>query len=370
MQLLFGGDNPLLGGPGYIDPMSIIAIFAAVFGITMVVRGPAAVAHAREASVHRRRRTARPVRRCAGPPRRAPARRSRWSPRSSRSRSSELVVVRQLGVGVAIAILLDALIVRPVLLPAAVEVLGRRGWWPTSRRRAGTAPGAPAEPEPAGARARDPPDRGSAGMSAPATTTGTAAAAPNGAVPGGATSGSTASSSGPARPPARSARLDQEAVDRIVWAMVVAGLEHAVELAELAMEETGFGVLEDKVVKNYIATEFLYDYLKDKRSVGVIDEDPSAGSTTSPSRSASCSRCCRSPTRPRRRCSSRSSRPRRATRSSSAPPRARRAARARAIELLQEAGERGGPAARRAAGRSPTRRSRSRSTSSTTPAST
>ena len=55
--------------------------------------------------------------------------------------------------------------------------------------------------------------------------------------------------------------------------MVVAGLEAAVDLAELALEETGFGVLEDKVVKNYIATEFLYDYLQDKRSVGVIDED-------------------------------------------------------------------------------------------------
>ncbi|QEC47545.1 bifunctional acetaldehyde-CoA/alcohol dehydrogenase [Baekduia soli] len=72
-------------------------------------------------------------------------------------------------------------------------------------------------------------------------------------------------------------RLDQEAVDRIVWAMVVAGLEHAIELAELAMEETGFGVFEDKVVKNYIATEFLYDYLKDKRSVGVIDTDVERG---------------------------------------------------------------------------------------------
>ncbi|MFN8160693.1 MAG: bifunctional acetaldehyde-CoA/alcohol dehydrogenase [Solirubrobacterales bacterium] len=72
-------------------------------------------------------------------------------------------------------------------------------------------------------------------------------------------------------------RLDQEAVDRIVWAMVVAGLESAVELAELAMQETGFGVLEDKVVKNYIATEFLYDYLRDKRSVGVIEEDPKNG---------------------------------------------------------------------------------------------
>jgi acetaldehyde dehydrogenase / alcohol dehydrogenase len=67
--------------------------------------------------------------------------------------------------------------------------------------------------------------------------------------------------------------LDQQAVDRIVWEMVVAGLESAVELAQLAIEETGFGVLEDKVVKNYIATEFLYDYLKDKKSVGVIEED-------------------------------------------------------------------------------------------------
>jgi acetaldehyde dehydrogenase/alcohol dehydrogenase len=43
---------------------------------------------------------------------------------------------------------------------------------------------------------------------------------------------------------------DQESVDRIVRAMVVAGLEHAVELARLAMEETHFGVFEDKVVKN------------------------------------------------------------------------------------------------------------------------
>jgi acetaldehyde dehydrogenase/alcohol dehydrogenase len=68
-------------------------------------------------------------------------------------------------------------------------------------------------------------------------------------------------------------KLDQEAVDRIVWAMTVAGLEHAIELAELAMEETHFGVLEDKVLKNYIATEFLYDYLRDKKSVGIIDED-------------------------------------------------------------------------------------------------
>ncbi|MGD9997514.1 MAG: bifunctional acetaldehyde-CoA/alcohol dehydrogenase [Ilumatobacteraceae bacterium] len=71
--------------------------------------------------------------------------------------------------------------------------------------------------------------------------------------------------------------LDQASVDRIVRAMVVAGLEHAVDLALLAVEETGFGVVEDKVVKNYVATEFLYDYLRDKRSAGVIEEDSEAG---------------------------------------------------------------------------------------------
>ena len=67
--------------------------------------------------------------------------------------------------------------------------------------------------------------------------------------------------------------LDQEAVDRIVLAMVKAGLHAATELALLAVEETHFGVVEDKVIKNFVATEFLYDYLKDKKSVGVIDHD-------------------------------------------------------------------------------------------------
>ena len=67
--------------------------------------------------------------------------------------------------------------------------------------------------------------------------------------------------------------LDQEAVDRIVRAMVVAGLQAAIELAQLAIEETGFGIFEDKVVKNYVATEFLYDYLKEKRTEEVALTD-------------------------------------------------------------------------------------------------
>src|SRR5690349_20719978 len=69
----------------------------------------------------------------------------------------------------------------------------------------------------------------------------------------------------------------QEDVDRIVKAMVLAGLEKAQELAALAIEETKLGVLEDKVIKNMVATEFVYNYVKDKRTVGVIREFPERG---------------------------------------------------------------------------------------------
>src|SRR5450631_3479698 len=62
----------------------------------------------------------------------------------------------------------------------------------------------------------------------------------------------------------------QEDVDRIVKPMVLAGLEQAQYLARLAVEETKLGVMEDKFLKNMVATEFVYDYIKDKRTVGVI----------------------------------------------------------------------------------------------------
>ena len=56
--------------------------------------------------------------------------------------------------------------------------------------------------------------------------------------------------------------------------MVLAGLEHAQHLARLAVEETRLGVMEDKVIKNMVASEFVYNYVKDKRTVGVIREFP------------------------------------------------------------------------------------------------
>jgi len=70
------------------------------------------------------------------------------------------------------------------------------------------------------------------------------------------------------------AQFTQEDVDRIVKPMVLAGLEQAQHLARLAVEETRFGVMEDKVIKNMVATEFAYNYIKDKRTVGIIRELP------------------------------------------------------------------------------------------------
>jgi acetaldehyde dehydrogenase / alcohol dehydrogenase len=66
----------------------------------------------------------------------------------------------------------------------------------------------------------------------------------------------------------------QEDVDRIVKSMVLAGLDNAQHLARLAVEETRLGVMEDKVIKNMVATEFAYNYIKDKRTVGIIREYP------------------------------------------------------------------------------------------------
>src|SRR5271169_3018484 len=74
-------------------------------------------------------------------------------------------------------------------------------------------------------------------------------------------------------------QYSQEDVDRIVKPMVLAGLEQAQYLARLAIEETKLGVLEDKAIKNMVATEFVYNYVKDKRTVGAIREFPERGLT-------------------------------------------------------------------------------------------
>lgn len=136
MALLFGGDDPLLGGPGYLDPMSVIGIFAAIFGISAtydvlllmrtrerLVAGDSASA----ALAYGLRHTAAVATGAAVV----------MIAVAVPFAFSELANVRQFGVGIAIAVALSAFVVRPVLLPAAAALLGRRGWWPAGLTRRG-----------------------------------------------------------------------------------------------------------------------------------------------------------------------------------------------------------------------------------------
>ena len=68
-------------------------------------------------------------------------------------------------------------------------------------------------------------------------------------------------------------KLDQETVDNITKAMSIAGLAHHMELAKMAVEETGRGIYEDKITKNMFATEYVYHSIKHEKTVGVINEN-------------------------------------------------------------------------------------------------
>lgn len=68
-------------------------------------------------------------------------------------------------------------------------------------------------------------------------------------------------------------KFDQAQVDRIVKAMALAGLDRHMELAKMAVEETGRGVYEDKITKNMFATESVYHSIKYQRTVGIIHEN-------------------------------------------------------------------------------------------------
>ncbi len=68
-------------------------------------------------------------------------------------------------------------------------------------------------------------------------------------------------------------KLNQEQIDNIVKAMSMAGLEHHMELAKMAVEETKRGIYEDKITKNMFATEYIYHSIKYEKTVGIIDEN-------------------------------------------------------------------------------------------------
>jgi putative drug exporter of the RND superfamily len=136
MSLLFSGPNPPLGGPGYIDPMSIVGIFTIVFGVSLIylvvllqrtreelvagatVDGALDVALRKTAAAS----TGSGVLMIAA-----------LIPFAT----TDLLTVRELGVGLATAVAIDVFVVRPVLLPAAVELLGQWSWWPTQTAEQG-----------------------------------------------------------------------------------------------------------------------------------------------------------------------------------------------------------------------------------------
>ena len=72
-------------------------------------------------------------------------------------------------------------------------------------------------------------------------------------------------------------KLDQDQIDNIVKQMSMAGLEHHMELAKMAVEEPGRGIYEDKITKNMFATEYIYHSIKYDKTVGIINENEEEG---------------------------------------------------------------------------------------------
>ena len=73
------------------------------------------------------------------------------------------------------------------------------------------------------------------------------------------------------------ATYTQEQVDKIFLAAASAADKARISLAKLAVEETGMGIVEDKVIKNHYAAEYIYNAYKDTKTCGVIEEDDAYG---------------------------------------------------------------------------------------------
>ncbi|MDI9508406.1 MAG: bifunctional acetaldehyde-CoA/alcohol dehydrogenase [Bacillota bacterium] len=69
----------------------------------------------------------------------------------------------------------------------------------------------------------------------------------------------------------------QEQVDKIFLAASIAANKQRISLAKMAVEETGMGIVEDKVIKNHYASEYIYNAYKNTKTCGVIEEDTAYG---------------------------------------------------------------------------------------------
>ena len=75
------------------------------------------------------------------------------------------------------------------------------------------------------------------------------------------------------------ATFSQEKVDKIFLAAAMAANQARIPLAKMAVEETGMGVIEDKVIKNNFASEYIYNKYKNEKTCGIIEQDKSYGIT-------------------------------------------------------------------------------------------
>ena len=73
------------------------------------------------------------------------------------------------------------------------------------------------------------------------------------------------------------AKFTQEQVDKIFYEAAMAANKARIPLAKMAVEETGMGVVEDKVIKNHYAAEYIYNKYKDMKTCGVVEDDPAFG---------------------------------------------------------------------------------------------
>ena len=149
LALLFDGDSPPLGGPGSLDVISLIGIFTVIFALSIdyevfllsrMREGYLRHRDAQAAVLHGVGRTASVVTGAA----------AIMCAVFLAFAVSDFITIRQFGVGLTAAVVLDAIVLRLLLLPAVMRLLGDRSWWlPTRRspaRRPAGAGATPADP--------------------------------------------------------------------------------------------------------------------------------------------------------------------------------------------------------------------------------
>lgn len=73
------------------------------------------------------------------------------------------------------------------------------------------------------------------------------------------------------------ATFDQERVNKIFRKVAQRINDERIILSKMAVEETGMGIIEDKVIKNHFASEYIYNKYKDEKTCGILEEDKSYG---------------------------------------------------------------------------------------------